>query len=140
MARALTPNQTFEHVLAEDRDLKPDDPDRTVWILRTLSAGEEAEIQDSAAAVESDGAAISVRTGSITLETLRRGLVGVRNFRDEKGAQVVPSFTVNGRKRVVDDTFISAIRPEHRRELANAISAGGRVTEDDAGKSSPPST
>lgn len=139
MARALIPNQQFEYTLLDDRDLPDDAPDKTVWILRGLSAAEEAEVQDTAAAYETDGEAVSIRSGTLSLETLRRGLVGVRKFLDAKGNAVAPSFTVAGKKRIVDDTFLSSIHPDHRRELANAISAGARVTEVDAGKSSPPS-
>lgn len=140
MARALQPRAQFEYVLEEDRHLDDDNPTRTVWILRRLSVTEEAETQDAAAAVEADGDAVSIRAGTLRLSTFRLGFVGVRKYLDADGNEVRPTYVKDGKRQLPHDSFIERIRPEHLRELTDAIQSGSKPSEDDAGKSSPPST
>lgn len=128
MAIAVDPSRTWDYVLEADRGTERP----TTWELRVLTARETAEIQDGAAFAEKD-ATISIRSGSSQLRALKLGLAGVRDFRDETGADV-PFESENDNKRnptrrIVTDRFLDRIEDRDRAELARAISEGNRVTE-----------
>lgn len=130
MARAIDPRSTFEYVLKADRELPADSPDRTVWILRRLTAADEAWLQDQ---IRADAGTMELRitSGTIALETLRRGLVGASNFRDPAGDEV-PAVTEKGR---VADRYLDRIDAADRNELCDAISGASRMDAATAGKS-----
>jgi hypothetical protein len=134
MARSIDPKATFEFVLPGDQALPDDDPLRTVWTLRTLSARERATIQDMAAFMRDNE--LGVRTGTLTLETLRHGLVDVRNFVDGEGNPIRVE-RVRGRSgtELVSDGFIGRIHPRDQATLTNAITEAGHLDEEAAGKS-----
>ncbi len=82
MARAIDPDAQIEFILPEDQHLPEGSPWRTVWIYQPLGLTDQRVVQDRAAQVTGDD--VQVKSGTVTLETLRRGLKGVRNFRDPK--------------------------------------------------------
>jgi len=139
MARSIDPRDTFEFILKADRSLEDTDPNKTVWILRALTPAEEARLQDQVAFSSSDGGQIGYRSGSVLLDTLRLGVVGWRNFRDADGDEIEVRRkkvgSVNGNRDELHDDCIARIHPDDRRELSNAITAGGRLTEEEVGKS-----
>lgn len=121
MAIAVKPKKQFEYVLLEDRQLP--EAEQTTWMLRALTVGEQAELQDSLRTERLDTGETSWKTGTLLLKTLRAGLVGVKGFREEGGVEV--SFEkVNG---VVSDTFLDRLAPAWRNELSNAIVSAGRL-------------
>jgi hypothetical protein len=141
MARAIDPRQTFEFVLPEDEHLPDDAPDKTVWILRALTASEEAAIADDIVFQKDtgDGQEVRHRSGTTALKTLRLGVQGWRNLlgADDKPVEFVGrtvSSTAGKRIEATDDD-LSKIHPRHRNRIANAITTAGKVTVDEAGKS-----
>lgn len=138
MSRAIRCGQ-FEYVLLEDRELPADDPARAVWVLRTLTAEEEAWIQDQAASIASDTMKVDVHSGTVGYLSLRLGLVGVRSYAGPDGPVHIAHAMSKGRRMVSDDT-INQIAPAHRLELSKVIGDAGKVDAETAGKSSAPST
>lgn len=134
MPIAITPNSTFEYVLKVDRDLPEEE--RTLFRLRALSAAEQAKVEDQTASLSREDE-IRVRSGSTILEALRLGLVGWEGFRDENGNEV--PFRSTKRKVAgvevpqCDPANLDWLLPEWRRELVEAITARGKLTEDDRG-------
>lgn len=142
MARAIDPREPFDYILPEDRALPEDAPDRTVWRLRALTPAEDARIQDRVAFgtnVGTDEQEVGYRSGSVSLETLRLGLVGWDKLLDGSGEPV--KFlgrrvgTTGGVRIEATDEDIARVNPKHRVLLTNAISSANTITEDEAGKS-----
>lgn len=130
MVFAIDPSQPFDYVLKCDRELPHEE--QTVWELKPLDVREAAQIEDGAVLFNSDGQEAKVASGSTTIKILQLGLKGVRNFRNRDGSEV--QFTTAKKGTVVSDTFLSRIGPEHRRELANAITEAAHLSEDERGK------
>lgn len=134
MPIAITPNSTFDYVLKLDRD-KPED-ERTRFKLRSLTAAEQAKVEDQSASLSGENE-IRVRSGSTVLEALKMALVGWEGFKDQQGNDVPFRSTtrkVNGVDVVQGDVAnLDWLAPEWRRELAEAITARGRLTEEDRG-------
>lgn len=120
MAIAVDPNRTFDYVLKEDRDLPPEQ--QTVFKLKVLSARELARLEDSVSVMDKDGN-WQVKVGTKTLEILSCGLRRWDNFRDRNGNLI----TFVGS---MDDNF-DRLRPEWRRELADAITEQANLSEDE---------
>jgi len=91
-----------------------------------------AKIEDGAVLFKEGGSEAAVASGSTTINVLKMGLKGVRNFRAADGSEV--PFTTTKQGSEVSDTFLSRIAPEHRRELANAITEGAHLGEEERGK------
>ena len=121
---AIDPNQTWEYVLECDRDLPPDQ--QTAFELKVLTARELAAIQDGATKGNVDGS-LEFRSGTQTLRILELGVRGWRNFKDAAGTDV--PFRENSGKPRLENWDV--LRPEWRRELANAITEQNRVTEEE---------
>ena len=133
MARSIDPGTPFPYILKSDRDLPEDAPDRTVWMIRTLDPKENAKIQDVAGYMENDQ--FMVRSGTVQLETLRRGLISVDKFPDNNGGYLEIDRKNIAQEMLVTDAFISRIALTDRAELADAINSGGRLGVEVAGKS-----
>lgn len=125
MVIAINPKATFEYVLEADRELP--EVDQTVWILRHLTLGERADVEDRIAVGDKEGRT-SYRVGSSKLETLRRALCGVRNFRDEDGREV--PFEMKG--EYAHDKFLDRIADEWATELSNEIDRRSSVSKEDS--------
>jgi hypothetical protein len=122
MPIALNPRQEFDYVLECDRTLPPEQ--QTVFRLRSLTVGEQADLEDSLAVRRGEDLGINV--GSQKLRILRLGLVGWSNFRDAAGAEV-PFEAIKGHPRHVTDVCLDRLDSEWRTELANAITERGRL-------------
>lgn len=129
MPIGIKANETWRFQLQCDR--KPDgtlDPTATVWILRTLSATADARVRDALATVILPRAGDATdapqraqfNSGSQMLEILREGLAGVENFFYADGTPV--PFEARNLSN-----FLTALSPEHRIELANAITERTQV-------------
>lgn len=121
MAIAIDPTKPFKYVLPRERGK----PGATTWLLRCLTAGEDAAIQDEM--IDPETGKIRIRPGTGALNVLRVGLVGAEDLVDDAGNAV--AFRAG-------DVFIDRIAPEDRRTLANAITDRSRLTEDDRKNSS----
>lgn len=124
MVKALSPNANFEYVLEDDRSLPEEE--QTTWILRYLTVTEEAEVGDSMFGGMAGSDELRVKTGSVQINMLRKGLVGWRNFTREDGSEV--TFAVENSKRGVKVELLDLISAKHRTELAKAIDRGAKPT------------
>lgn len=124
---------SFDYVLKRDRELPKEQ--QTTWHLRALTESEWARVLDL----------VYVGTGeepagvaTVSIETLRRGLVGATNLLgpDGKPLPVAEMIAAGG----VTDEVLSRIPWSARLELATQIEAGTRVSEADVEKSEPSPT
>ena len=123
-------NDTWEYVAECDRQL--DDSDQTVWILKNLDPKEEANLEDALGQVNSDGG-YKLTIGSQARMALDYGLKEVRNFKDSNGNDVKVE-RINkkiGGVYPIDDKFLSRIPKAIRSELANAITRGMKLDEEE---------
>ena len=125
MPIALNPKKTWEYQLREDRKRIGEgeddlvlDPEKTVFLLRGLTADELADGTDGKL-----GRAYPM-TGTTALKTVRMGLVGWRNFVDEDGNALTFTERAHNERRWRDNA--NWLTPDHLTELSNAIV--GRVT------------
>lgn len=124
MPIAVDPNKSWDYVLLVDRMLPPEE--QTVFNLRVLSARELAEIEDGAAKSDLAGN-IEFRGGTQTLRILSLGVTGWRNFRDAQGNEI--TFRENNGKPRAENW--DCLRPEWRKELANAVTEQNRLSEEE---------
>jgi hypothetical protein len=126
MAIAVTPKKGFDYILVEDRTLPVEQ--QTVWELRALTVGEQTDVQDSLRTEKAETGETLWKSGTMVLQTLRAGLRGVRNFMDTDGKAVKFETDKSGK---VTLEFLDLLLPKWRNELANAIAAGGQLSEKD---------
>lgn len=120
MAIAVDPNRTFDYILKEDRDLPAEQ--QTVFKLKVLSARELARLEDSVSVMDKDGN-WQVKVGTKALEILSCGIKGWENLRNRAGIFIPFS-------GIMDNNF-DLLRPEWRRELADAITEQANLSEDE---------
>lgn len=119
---AIDPTERHEHVLLTDRRLPDDSPNKTVWILRSLTRKERSALEDLGRTA--DG---SIRIGSLVTQTVRAGLVGWSNFRDgrnqeiEFAAKSTPELVLGRVATPITDGLLDRIPDEVLTELANEI-------------------
>lgn len=119
---AVDPNKAFDYVLMCDRQLPLDQ--QTTFHLKVLTARELAEIEDKAARADMQGN-LEFRSGTQVIRILTAGLKGWSNFKDSSGAEV-PFRDNNGTPRQENWDLL---KPDWRRELANAITEQNRMTD-----------
>lgn len=146
--KALPSQATFRFVPATDRALPI--PDQTTFLLRRLTLGERAVIEDMESSEtlgqKEDGRATLHRQRHsfvCQLERVRAGLLGWENFRDENGAllafQKGPQRLVAGRmQECVSDELLDRIPSEIVYEIERAIFDAARLTDDDRKNSQSP--
>lgn len=118
MAVAVDPNRTFDYVLKEDRELPAEQ--QTVFKLKVLSARELAGLEDSVSVMDKDGN-WQVKVGTKVLEILRLGLKGWKNL--WRTSEITEPF------KGIGDESLDLLRPEWRRELADAITEQTNLSE-----------
>lgn len=132
MVIAIDPSEQFEYVLLADRALPDESPHKTVWTLRPLSRKEMLAIEDRTG-LQRNGE-IRLNLGKIKEDTLRAGLVGVRNFRDRAGREIDVEFEnakisiLGCLRKPVTEAFLDRIPADAATELAEAIQTGNRLT------------
>jgi hypothetical protein len=139
MARAVRPGQIFNYVLEEDRKLPEEE--QTVWYLAQPSLAENHALENMVSSVDMRTQKLSSDTGGVILDTLRCCLKGWKRFRiwDPKEKELVDvEFVTTKRhilggplKEIPNDKTLEHIHPDHRRELADAVSDHTALTEDD---------
>lgn len=116
MAIAVDPNKIVPYVLKEDRHLPPDQ--QTIWKTKILTARQHAHLQDYAVQANSTDSSMFVKSGSTVLETIKMGLYGWENFKDENGKEV--------EWRIKDgiplDENFDRMQPRWRQEISKFIS------------------
>lgn len=127
MPIALDPSKTWDYILQAERG----EATPTTFTLKALTVADEAELQDRMVAVE-DGTT-RVLSGTHTLDTLRKGLVGWHSFRFADGT-AAPYATDPGRRMrdgraCVSDAALALLTPAVRKELAEAIIERNTITE-----------
>lgn len=99
---------------------------RTVFIIRTLSARENADIDDMVQVLPNGKAHMPI--GQKVLSTLRIGLKGWRNFRDGSGKEVPFAPPEQG---MCAWENIDRLANEQRYELCNLIEGANSLSEDE---------
>lgn len=109
---AITPRDTFDYVLEDNRTDKQED--QVVFFLRSPTLAEDAEYLDMA----SRGS-----VGSRSLEIVRQHLKGWKNLLDEDGEPIEFEVAESGRKGkpVASDSSIKLLGPKVMMELARAV-------------------
>lgn len=131
MLKPINMSRTVEYVFPDDTT----EP-ATVWRLRALTKRERRDVLDdgSRGRLGPSGVEVSQRAGSLNWGFVKRGLAGVEHFpgwADEAGS---------AGRRYPTDAFLDTIPDDYFDRLSGQIALLSSVTEDDAGKSSPPST
>lgn len=122
MARALDPNRTFDYILEEDRS-QPKEK-QTVFHLKVLSARQLASLEDEMAVVKlGQKGEMQMNTGSHVLKVLEIGLVGWENLLGSNNGEHIPY-----NKDQVNR--FDYLRPDWRREIANAITEQNALSEE----------
>ena len=133
MPIALDPKATFEYVLTDDRALPEDQ--RTVFVLRGLTVGEEARVADAMIASIPGQEELAFRSGTHQLTVLRYGLRGWRNFKYADGTDVEWEDLNEGRdaedRNRILDRNLNKIPPEIRSEIAEQIRGESTLGEDE---------
>ena len=138
MPIALTPNETKDYQLIEDRLLDADgkrsessklNPDGTVFHLRALTPHDEAEIQNKQFSWSPAGEIESYNIGSEVLARLERGLAGWANFNDTAGKPV--EFKTSGRLALCHMDNLARLNVRQRGELAGAHRRLFSITADE---------
>lgn len=120
--KAINPSKVHDYVCKPERGLSSSE--QTVFKVKYLTVNQTAELRDEIYTVKGVGKARSekLQTGTVDMKTLKLGLVGWANFKDEEGKEVV--FDKN---KIVD--MLDMIPPEARTELAGHIRGESELTE-----------
>jgi len=136
MVKPIDPARAVDYIHPTDREGGTPDgaprADATAFRVRALTKRQRAELLDAMG-----GTASGANIGSSRHQTVRWGLAGVEHYdiafttEDDKSA-------VGG--KAPTEAFLDTIPDEVFRDLAAKIQSLSKLTEDDAGKSSRPST
>lgn len=120
--KAINPKEKNDYVCVDERSLPT--KDQTVFEVTFLTAQQASKIRNELYSVTGVGAKRAERllTGDNELKTLKSGLKGWRNFKNDKNEDVV--FDASR----VDD-MIDMIPPKYRTELAEYIGGNSEVKE-----------
>lgn len=133
---ALDPRSTRNYVLIEDREL-PDD-EQTVFKLKDLDEATLIRLMDSIEVTRGDDGESRISSGGMGTRVytiVQAGLVGWRNLRDSEGKSI--PFHKNEVTNRIDDDLMARLPWTAKMELANAIEAGAKLTEEQEEKSEP---
>lgn len=120
--RAINPNKPFEFVLDKVRALPEGDPDRPVFLLRTLKPEEFADMKNKLTRSSDMG-----NIGTVELDTLKLCLCGWRNFRDDEGQEIVFNPAKDEKSMLANIAFIP---PKTWPDFVQAITSGNQVGEE----------
>lgn len=134
---AIDPVSERRYILKAERGLPPEE--QSVFILRPLTLRESNAIEDMTVGVgEGDG--MTIRSGSVRTRALEYGLIGWENVLDSKGNEVPFDGTRQKRGGVEfispNSKTLERLPRSVQHELAEAITTGSDLTEEEAGNSS----
>jgi len=134
MAQGINPGDTFEYVCKEDRELPKNE--QSVFVCGFLTVEQDEDIENKLGSLTDDG--YQVAMGSISLLALHYGLKSVKNI-DGKGNDLV--LERDETKKVLKGGVrpwktktgegLSLIKKSARQEVAQAIRAGGNLSEEE---------
>lgn len=125
--KVVDPKTPFDYILKSERKL-PDD-EQSVFLLKRLSAREEANIQDRLTSRVQKGKDVetTINSGTYILQTLKAGLVGWSKVYNDEG---IVLFDADSKKK---EAMIDYLPSEVRDELFSAIRQQVEVTEEEEG-------
>lgn len=134
MAQGVNPGDTFEYVCRADRGLKKEE--QTVFVCGHLTVEQDEDIENKLGSLTDDGYQVAI--GSVSLLALHYGLKSVKNI-DGKGTDLVlerdetRKILKGGVRPWKSETGkgLSMIKKSARREVAQAIRAGGELSEEE---------
>jgi len=133
---ALDPRTTRNYVLTEDRELP--ESEQTVFKLKDLDEATLIRLMDSIEVTRGDDGESRISSGGMGTRVytiVQAGLVGWRNLKDSKG-NAIP-FHKNEVTNRIEDDLLARLPWTAKMELANAIEAGAKLTEEQEEKSEP---
>lgn len=139
--KGLTLDTTRDFV--SDYDDAKGTPDETVFVIGALDSRIFGILRDRATSISVDPSRpddtieTNINANEVAFQTVQYGLKGWRNFKDEKGSDIVYKSTKkhhgSGRAYdVVDPDLVSQLPAEVISELAEAIRDFNEVTEEEA--------
>lgn len=129
--KAVCTQSTRDYVPSCDKEAPV--AEQTVFELRQLTPREEALLDNMLGSMREGS--MDMRIGDQQLFALHMGLVGVRNFFDDKGNEIKIERTgkkLHGFVDPIKDEILAFIPREIRAELANEITSGSEISEDEA--------
>lgn len=133
---ALDPRATRNYILEADRSLP--DEQQTIFQIQDLDEGTLVRLMDSIEVSRGDDGEAKISTGGMGTRVytiIQAGLVGWRNLKDSSGKAI--AFHKNEVTNKIDDGLLARLPWGAKMELANAIEAGARLTEEQEEKSEP---
>lgn len=129
MVLPIDPKKEYTYIAECDRELEEDK--KSKFIIRPLTAREEAYVTDSFLNIDLGGgeASATAKTGERVMAILNVGLIRWENF-PPGGPDLNFSVKGTGNKRRIADSTLSRVPSEVRMEIANAITEGLGLTED----------
>lgn len=122
MVRALNPNEVYEWVLPDERDLPADDPDRTCWELRPLPAKHVRSLQSRLMRLDTSN---TDGMGDLFADAVQLALRGWRNFADSEGIAIefeTDTRQIHGSKeRVLRSEVFEKIPPQAVTQIAQHV-------------------
>lgn len=128
---ALDPVTTYKYILKSQREDTPKE-DQIIWHLKTLSARENALVEDYSSQYVAGN--LQLNAGTENLVTLNCGLMGVENFSRADGTPVNierDENSANGVYNPIKAESLDSIPEFVRLELAQAIRSGHAMGEQD---------
>ena len=130
MVLPIDPKKEYTFVAKVDQEAERDDQSR--FVIRPLTAREEAYVTDSFLNIDLGGgeASATAKTGERVMAILNMGLIRWENF-PPGGPDLKFDVKGIGNKRRIHDDTLSRIPSEVRMELANAITEGLGLKEEE---------
>lgn len=129
--KGISPKDTFDFICKEDRELPEDE--QTVFVCNYLTVDQEAYLDDRLGFVTDDG--YQVALGSTALIALHYGLEDIKNLEvDGEPVRLERDRTAKKLKGGIypwKSSVLSKIPKAARAEVAEAIKAGGEITEEE---------
>ena len=133
MVIPLDPKCEIRFIAEDDRELPAEQ--QTVFLIRSLSARQQADVQNNSITVSNQGGGdmdTEVKTGEWAISVLNYGLTGWENFPPGEDKDLPFRANGAGQKRKVSDDTLSRIPTGVRSELAAAIWDGTDLADKEA--------
>jgi len=131
MVLPVDPKKEYTFIAPVDRELSEDE--QTKFIIRPLTAREEAYVTDSFLNIDIGGgeAQAIAKTGERLISVLNMGLIRWENFPPGPDKDLPFNAKGAGSKRRISDATLSMIPSEVRMEISNAITEALGLTGED---------
>lgn len=140
MVIAITPGETWDYIIEDERELESDE--QTVFVLRTLTNAQHKHVSRPFAFQtqkvgrkqrQAQDTEVGFDTGEYLDRAIKAGLDDVRNFRGRDGVEIpfAASAPRNGKRAQVTEEFLDRIPNGIRTEIAGAILDGEKLEVDE---------